>query len=117
VAEHWQPELLIVSCGFDAHRDDPLAAMQVTGEGFGAMARIVRQIADTCCGGRLVLLLEGGYALSGLREGTEAVLDVLLDPAPEAPETLPVERGTHLAAVLDAVHQVHGRNFPGLGGA
>jgi acetoin utilization deacetylase AcuC-like enzyme len=74
-ANAYRPELILVSCGFDAHRDDPLAAMQVSGEGFRAMAACVRKLADDLCGGRLVLLLEGGYALSGLREGTESVLD------------------------------------------
>jgi acetoin utilization deacetylase AcuC-like enzyme len=117
VAEAYRPELILVSCGFDAHSDDPLAAMQVSGAGFRAMTACVRQLADGLCGGRLVLLLEGGYALSGLREGTEAVLDVLLDPDPPTPPTLPVEPGTHLEAVLDGVRAVHGGNFSGLGGA
>ncbi len=115
VASAYRPELLMVSCGFDAHRDDPLAQMCVSGDGFRAMTGIVRELADGLCGGRLVLLLEGGYALSGLREGTEAVLDVLLDPAPERPPIAEVARGTHLEAVLNNVLQVHGENFPGLG--
>ncbi|MGH0032220.1 MAG: histone deacetylase family protein [Myxococcota bacterium] len=117
VAERFRPELVLVSCGFDSHADDPLAAMLVSGPGFRAMTQVVRQLADTLCGGRLVLLLEGGYALSGLREGTEAVLDVLLDPAPPTPETVPVERGTHLEAALGRVRDVHAAHFPGLGSA
>lgn len=117
VAESYRPELLVVSCGFDAHRDDPLAAMQVSGDGFRALAAIVRQLADALCGGRLALLLEGGYALTGLREGTRAVLDVLLDSAPTAPATVPVEPGTHLHQVLEQVRQVHSGRFSGLGGA
>jgi len=117
VAEAWRPDLILVSCGFDAHAEDPLAAMQVSGDGFRAMAACMRQLADGLCGGRLVLLLEGGYALSGLREGTQAVLDVLLDPRPQTPETLPVERGTHLEAVLNSVRAVHERNFSSLGRA
>jgi acetoin utilization deacetylase AcuC-like enzyme len=117
VARAYRPELILVSCGFDAHRDDPLASMQVSGDGFRAMAACVRELADALCGGRLVLLLEGGYALSGLREGTDAVLDVLLDRDPRAPAAAPVERGTHLAAVLDRVRTVHERNFSGLGSA
>ena len=114
VAEAYRPELILVSCGFDAHVDDPLAAMQVSGAGFRAMAACVRQLADGLCGGRLVLLLEGGYALSGLREGTEAVLDVLLDPDPPTPLTVPVESHTPLEAVLNGVRAVHGTNFSGL---
>jgi acetoin utilization deacetylase AcuC-like enzyme len=117
VARAYRPQLILVSCGFDAHRDDPLASMQVSGDGFRAMAACVRELADALCGGRLVLLLEGGYAVSGLREGTDAVLDVLLDRDPHAPATAPVERATHLAAVLDRVRAVHARNFSGLGSA
>ena len=117
VALAYRPELILVSCGFDAHRDDPLASMQVSGDGFRAMTACVRELADALCGGRLVLLLEGGYALSGLREGTDAVLDVLLDRDPRAPAAAPVERGTHLAAVLERVREVHGKNFSGLGAA
>jgi acetoin utilization deacetylase AcuC-like enzyme len=117
VALAWRPQLILVSCGFDAHRDDPLASMQVSGDGFRAMAACVRALADALCGGRLVLLLEGGYALSGLREGTDAVLDALLDPDPTPPAAAPVERGTHLAAVLARVREVHAKNFPALGAA
>jgi acetoin utilization deacetylase AcuC-like enzyme len=117
VALAYRPQLILVSCGFDAHRDDPLASMQVSGDGFRAMTACVRELADTLCGGRLVLLLEGGYALSGLREGTGAVLDVLLDRDPGAPAATPVERGTHLATILDRVREVHAANFPGLGSA
>jgi acetoin utilization deacetylase AcuC-like enzyme len=117
VALAYRPQLILVSCGFDAHRDDPLASMEVSGDGFRAMTACVRALADTLCGGRLVLLLEGGYALSGLREGTDAVLDGLLDPDPSHPAAAPVERGTPLATVLRQVREVHAKNFPGLGSA
>ena len=80
VARAWKPQLIMVSCGFDAHRDDPLASMQVSGSGFAALTALVRALADDVCGGRLVFALEGGYALTGLREGTDAVLDGLLAP-------------------------------------
>ena len=78
VAASFQPELILVSCGFDAHQDDPLASMQVTQSGFTEMSRVVRALADDLCGGRLVFVLEGGYAPSGLQQGTGAVLDALL---------------------------------------
>ena len=49
------------------------------------MARLTRALAEELCGGRLVLILEGGYAPSGLEEGTRAVLDALLEPNPAPP--------------------------------
>ena len=110
--EAFRPEIVIVSSGFDAHRDDPLASMQVTGAGFGAMARVVRALADVHCGGRLIVVLEGGYALTGLRESTAALLDALLSdhvrpPADARPHPL-------LDDIVDRVSAVHGRDFPGL---
>src|SRR5262247_3775790 len=62
VARAFRPEILLVSCGFDAHRDDPLAQMEVTRAGFRGMAALVRALADDLCEGRLALVLEGGYA-------------------------------------------------------
>jgi acetoin utilization deacetylase AcuC-like enzyme len=118
VALGFRPDFLIVSCGFDAHRDDPLASMQVSGEGYTAMSAIVRALADELCGGRVAFLLEGGYALSGLTEATGAVLDVLLAPtAPAPPRTAPLEPGGPLGRVLRRVADVHRAHFPGVGAA
>jgi len=115
-ARWFRPDLILVSCGFDAHESDPLASMALTGQGFGALARIVRALAEELCGGRWALVLEGGYADHGLEEGTAAVLDALLAPAsgplPEGPEPAP---GTPLKALLDAVRAVHGDRIPDLG--
>jgi len=116
-ARWFRPDVLLVSCGFDAHSDDPLAAMEVSGEGFLAMTAIVREVAEELCGGRLVFALEGGYAASGLGEGTAAVLEAVLRP--ERPRVAPVEmlRGSVLRHVVDAAVAVHGGRIPGLGAA
>ncbi len=55
------PELLLVSAGYDAHVDDPLGGMSVTESGFQAFTRVAIDLANRLCGGRLVLILEGGY--------------------------------------------------------
>jgi acetoin utilization deacetylase AcuC-like enzyme len=70
----FSPEFFLVSAGFDAHRDDPLAGMRVTEEGFGAMTQMVRALASTCCQGRIVSCLEGGYHLGALARSVEAHL-------------------------------------------
>ena len=57
----FDPQFVLVSAGFDAHLRDPLAEMRVTEEGYAAMTRIVREIAQECCDERVVSLLEGGY--------------------------------------------------------
>ena len=73
----YQPDLIIVSAGFDAHRDDPLALMNVSEEGYAEMARRVKLWAQQLCGGRLVVLLEGGYNLKALASSVEATLNAL----------------------------------------
>jgi len=111
-AHAFRPEIILVSSGFDAHRDDPLGGMHVSGAGFRAMADIVRALAESLCGGRVAFVLEGGYAPSGLREGSEAVLDAMLDPAPpDLPAAPEMPAGGVLESVLETVHSVHGRNF------
>jgi acetoin utilization deacetylase AcuC-like enzyme len=116
VARAFRPEMILVSCGFDAHADDPLAAMEVTGDGYRAMARIVDALADELCGGRQIHLLEGGYALSGLEDATRALLDVLLDPASvPLPPTAPLEPGSDLFGVVQRVGAVHADGIPGFG--
>jgi acetoin utilization deacetylase AcuC-like enzyme len=71
------PELLVVSAGFDAHWDDPLAMMQVTTGGFRRMARLAGELAGELCEGRLALVLEGGYNLQSLSDSVVAVIDEL----------------------------------------
>jgi acetoin utilization deacetylase AcuC-like enzyme len=75
----FKPDFVLVSAGFDAHRDDPLGGLSVTAEGYAALTRIVREIAETCCGGRLVSFLEGGYNLEALADSVEAHVRVLME--------------------------------------
>lgn len=73
-AETFRPEFVLISAGFDAHREDPLAGMKVTEEGFSQLTRIVKEIF----GGRIVSVLEGGYHLSALPRSVAAHLEELL---------------------------------------
>jgi acetoin utilization deacetylase AcuC-like enzyme len=80
VALDYKPELVIVSAGFDPYVKDPLGGMGVTGEGFGALAAIIRDIAAKTCNGKVLLALEGGYNPEGLREGVSSVLQAFINP-------------------------------------
>jgi acetoin utilization deacetylase AcuC-like enzyme len=78
IALEFAPELILVSAGFDIHMNDPLGGMLVTPNGFAGMTRFIMDIADICCGGRVVVTLEGGYDLQGLRDSVKAVLTELV---------------------------------------
>jgi acetoin utilization deacetylase AcuC-like enzyme/formylglycine-generating enzyme required for sulfatase activity len=78
-ARDFRPDFVLVSAGFDAHADDPLADLAVTETGFAALTRTMREIAGTHCDGRLVSMLEGGYHLEALADSVEAHLRVLME--------------------------------------
>jgi acetoin utilization deacetylase AcuC-like enzyme len=64
--EAFGPEVLMISAGFDAHKDDPLAHIELTEVGFEQMTRELVGLAERCCSGRVVSVLEGGYDLRAL---------------------------------------------------
>jgi acetoin utilization deacetylase AcuC-like enzyme len=75
----FNPELLIISAGFDAHEHDPLAQIGLREEDFAWVTRELRDIAEDCCHGRLVSSLEGGYNLRSLASSAAAHVRVLLE--------------------------------------
>ncbi len=74
----FKPEFIFFSAGFDAHRNDPLAGLNLEAEDFGWITRQVMQIADTYSDGRIVSTLEGGYDLDGLAQSALAHLSALV---------------------------------------
>jgi acetoin utilization deacetylase AcuC-like enzyme len=66
-AEAFEPQLVLLSAGFDGHVDDPLASIRLTDEGLAWMGRMICELADRFASGRLVSILEGGYNLHVLR--------------------------------------------------
>jgi len=78
----FDPQLVLVSAGFDPHVDDPLAGMRVTPAGFAAVMAACLETALGAASGRVVVALEGGYDLDGIAASSEAVARVLLgEPA------------------------------------
>ena len=75
----FRPELILVSAGFDAHRDDPLADLRWTEADYAWLTGAICDLARDCCGGRVVSCLEGGYDLSALAASVTAHLDVLME--------------------------------------
>jgi acetoin utilization deacetylase AcuC-like enzyme len=85
IAEQYRPDLVLVSAGFDPHARDPLGEFEVTERGFAAMCTAARELAERHAQGRLVLVLEGGYDLTGLRDSARQCLEVLTGAADQFP--------------------------------
>ena len=83
--EAFAPDWVLVSCGFDAHRDDPLSDLQLSSGDFAELARIVREFAPRP--GRLALFLEGGYQHAALASSVEATLRALVGGRERRPRT------------------------------
>jgi len=102
-------DLTILSVGYDAHVQDPLAQMQVTTDGYRAMLATLRATADATSGGRLVVVTEGGYDLPALGACLDATVEVLaataLPGAPPPRASGPGVRGREAAEAALAVQR------------
>ena len=109
-ARRFKPELILVSAGYDAHWADGIAMMQVSVTGFAQMVRIIKELADELCGGRLVFSLEGGYNPNALAASVKATFDVLLgntkidDPLGQAPHSFGAPK---IDRLIEAIKEVH----------
>ena len=74
LALEFKPQLILVSAGYDIYFDDPLGGMEVTPEGFAALTAFIMDLAQSSCQGKVVLSLEGGYHLDGLRKSVKATI-------------------------------------------
>jgi acetoin utilization deacetylase AcuC-like enzyme len=73
----FEPDLIIVSAGFDAHERDPLGGMRLSTAAFAAMTADLRDVAEECCRGGLVAVTEGGYDLEALAASLDGVIEIL----------------------------------------
>jgi acetoin utilization deacetylase AcuC-like enzyme len=104
----FSPEILLVSAGFDAHHLDTISTQQVTDAGYAAIAQRIVACADSACGGKVVMMLEGGYHLEGLAAGVASWLrqlesrsdDPVLKPTVEARHTTLASINTVLTRLL-----------------
>jgi acetoin utilization deacetylase AcuC-like enzyme len=75
--DKFMPDIILISAGFDAHKEDPLGGINLTTSGFEMMTEIIKQKAEELCGGKMISFLEGGYNLQALAESVEAHISVL----------------------------------------
>lgn len=112
VARRFQPQLILVSAGYDAHWADSISLMQVSVAGFARMVEITKVLADILCQGRLVFTLEGGYHMEALPSSISATFDTLLgnrqitDPlGKQEARTKPANFSNFVGMVKD-IHQI-----------
>ena len=77
--EEFNPQFLLISAGFDAHRRDPLGDVELTENGYWALTKTMTGVAEGCCGAKLVSVLEGGYDLEATAAASEEHLRALLE--------------------------------------
>ena len=82
VLEQFDPDLILVSAGFDAHERDPLGALRLSDQDYAAMTVWLRRAAEKRCSGRVVCVLEGGYDLPAISGSAAAVVEQLLSDNP-----------------------------------
>ncbi len=104
VAVAFSPDIILVSAGFDTHHEDPVGGMVMTADGYAALTRSLMNLAQTCCNGRLVFTLEGGYNRAALAASVKAVLRELADLTRHDPEE--TMSGALRKRVTYAVHRV-----------
>mgnify|MGYP001818630408 FL=1 len=75
--EKFQPDLVLISAGFDAHKRDPLGQLLLTDEDYGWITSEICKVAESACGGRVVSMLEGGYDLEALGTASKAHVEAL----------------------------------------
>jgi len=75
----FNPDLILLSAGFDAHRLDPIGGLQISTETFATITGVFQSLADECCDGRLLSILEGGYSFEALSESVYFHLKVLME--------------------------------------
>jgi len=111
VLREFQPELILLSAGFDAHERDRTAAQQISSDGFARLAALFFDAADQLCQGRSVLVLEGGYDRVGLETSIARVLEAALDPAPWLDGAASAPAGK-LRLVIDALAELFADRWP-----
>jgi acetoin utilization deacetylase AcuC-like enzyme len=109
----FQPQLILVSAGYDAHFGDSIsgAAMRLSCAGYANLTSRLRRLANELCGGRIVMALEGGYNFTALAWSIRNSIEVLLgDPVSRDPLGLPPERHPRpdLRELVQSLRQLHG---------
>ena len=77
--KEFKPEFILLSAGFDAHKDDPLAQFQLESKDFYTLTKRTLELSKLFCNGKVVSILEGGYDLLALQESTQKHVEALIE--------------------------------------
>jgi acetoin utilization deacetylase AcuC-like enzyme len=111
----YRPEMILVSAGFDIYYGDPLGGMNVTPRGFAGLTRMIMDLANECCGGKVVLTLEGGYSVMGERDCVKEVLKELAGlSVTKTNDIMALANPEMMNYLLERVKAVQGKYWKGL---
>jgi acetoin utilization deacetylase AcuC-like enzyme len=77
--ERFTPDIVLISAGFDAHRDDPLSSIRLSTGAFAEFTRMLMRVAGACSQDRIIAFLEGGYNLRSLADSARGMMDVFVN--------------------------------------
>jgi acetoin utilization deacetylase AcuC-like enzyme len=106
IAFEYQPQLILVSAGFDIHCDDPLGGMEVTEKGFSRMTQILIEIAKATSQGKLAITLEGGYDVAGQSRSVKEVLKELAQASTFEKKDLLEKEKANYSRTEQIIHQL-----------
>jgi acetoin utilization deacetylase AcuC-like enzyme len=104
----FNPKLLLVSAGFDAHWSDPLTGLGLSSAGFHRLSRALVELADEVCSGKVVFVLEGGYDPANVAHGASGVFSALSHGAFDDPGDRCPRREPDFSQQLEAIRALHG---------
>ncbi|MEK9163248.1 MAG: histone deacetylase [Chloroflexota bacterium] len=108
LADRFQPDILLVSSGYDAHWRDPLASLQLSCVGYHLLGKKLAEIARKHCEGKIVFVLEGGYDLPALSHGVVNTLRGALDLAANDPLGPAPRREADVTRLMEKLKTTHG---------
>ena len=114
VITSFQPDILLLSAGFDAHQRDPLGGMKVSTAGYANMTSRLQAVADACCQGRMITVTEGGYDLMALRDCLTDTLRVMSSPPANLEWPIPASPSERAQVALEAVKDAQSSFWPAL---
>ena len=114
IVDEYEPDLILVSAGFDTWQRDPMGGMNVTEDGYAALAALFRSWAARHCGDRIAFTLEGGYDPQGVIAGVRAVLEALTLGASKEPREISDSPSMAARDIATAARRMHAESWTSL---